>query len=405
MINSFFSVGGPPRIVNGIYDTLKEQGHECKIAAARAEMYKPEDSIMIGNKHTPYINALSCRFFDNDGFLSKSATKKLVNEIIEYDPDIIHLHNLHGYYINIEILFDYLKKSGKKIFWTLHDCWAFTGHCSYFSVVQCEQWKSKCLHCSQTKSYPSCNFKGRVKENFSRKKQAFADVPNMTIITPSQWLAKLARQSFLGQYPIEVVNNGVDLAKFSPSNSDFKKKNNIIEKKVVLGVAQVWDERKGLLDYFKLANTLSSEYQVVLVGLSKGQLKSLPKNVLGLSKTNSIEELVNIYSAADVFVNLTYEDNFPTVNIEALACGTPIITYNTGGSPEIADEENEIVCNQGDILQVKGAIESFTHGKKRYDVEKLTMNAKKYSRQIMTNKYLDIYGVSTKTRGNKDEQC
>ncbi len=189
-INSFFTVGGPPRILNGIYDTLIEEGHECKIAAAREKMYKPEDSIRIGTAYGVYLNAIQCRLFDNEGLAAKKATGKLVQQIKEYNPDVIHLHNLHGYYINIEILFDYLKSCGKPIFWTLHDCWAFTGHCSHFSILKCEQWKGHCSYCKQTRTYPNCYTVGRTSRNFRRKKAAFTGVPNMTIVTPSRWLAE-----------------------------------------------------------------------------------------------------------------------------------------------------------------------------------------------------------------------
>lgn len=396
-INSFFTVGGPPRIMNGIYDTLKENGYDCKIAAAREKMYAPEDSFQIGKKEDVYINAFSCRLFDNEGFRSKKATKELIRKIEEYDPDIIHLHNLHGYYINIELLFKYLKQCKKRIYWTLHDCWSFTGHCSYFTIVKCEQWKTHCSYCVQSRRYPSCYLKGHANKNFARKKTAFTKVPNMTIVTPSQWLADLVKQSFLREYPVEVINNGIDLTKFSPIKSDFKQKYGLSEKKVILGVAQVWGERKGLFDYYKLAGMLDDNYQVVLVGLNEKQKANLPGNIMGFTKTNSIEELVDMYSAADVFVNLTYEDNFPTVNIEALACGTPIITYRTGGSPEIADPENEVVCEQGDLIAVKNAVESLD-GKMK-NIERLTANASRYSRQNMTNAYIDLYTNAIKRGG------
>lgn len=390
-INSFFSVGGPPRIVNGIYDTLIDEGHECKIAAAREKQYKPEDSIQIGGKFDAHINALSCRLFDDDGFRAKAATRQLVHQIEEYDPDIIHLHNLHGYYINIEILFEYLKKCGKPVFWTLHDCWPFTGHCSHFTIVQCEQWKTHCSYCVQTRTYPSCYLKGHSSQNFARKKKAFTGVANMTIVTPSQWLGGLVKEGFLGEYPVKVINNGVDLTKFSPKKSDFRAKYKLEDKNVILGVAQVWGERKGYFDFHKLADMLGDNYQVVLVGLSEKQKKELPKNILGFTRTNSVEELVKIYSAADIFVNLTYEDNFPTVNIEALACGTPIITYDTGGSPEIADTENEIVSKQGDLSAVKTAIESMVKAPEKFNMDRLTKNASKYSRQNMTDAYVKLY--------------
>lgn len=390
-INSFFSVGGPPRIVNGIHDTLVEQGHECKIAAAREQYYSKEDSIRIGTKLGVYFNALSCRLFDDDGFRSKKATQELVWRIKEYDPDVIHLHNLHSYYMNIEILFEYLKGCGKPIFWTLHDCWAFTGHCTHFVVAGCEQWKTQCQECIQIKEFPSCYGIGNVYENHRRKKQAFSGVPDLTIITPSRWLANLVRQSFLGEYPVEIVNNGIDLAKFTPVKGDFRDQYGLNGKFIALGVAAVWQKKKGFDDFIKLVNLVDEDVRIVLVGVTEKQKKMLPKEIIGISKTGNIRQLAEIYSAADVFVNPTYEDTFPTVNIEALACGTPIITYNSGGSPEIANPENEIVCPVGDVKSLSESIREIKENKKYKNEDLLTVNSKRYSRERMTEKYIELY--------------
>ncbi len=364
-INSFFSVGGPPRIVNGIYDTLKDAGHECKIAAARETQYAPRDSIQIGEKWNVYLNALSCRFFDDDGFRSAAATRKLIQRIEEYDPDVIHLHNLHGYYINIEILFSYLKRSGKKIFWTLHDCWAFTGHCPHFVSAGCDRWKTGCRHCPQKRMYPASLVMDNSERNFLRKKAAFTGVPDMTLVTPSQWLADLVGQSFLQEYPIEVRYNKVDTAIFRPTPGDFRKRYGLEGRKIVLGVAQNWSERKGLEDFIRLSRLLDERCAIVLVGLAPQQIRRLPKHILGLGRTNDAEELAAIYTAADVFLNLTYEDNFPTVNLESLACGTPVVTYRTGGSPEVLSDGCGDVADVGDVKQVAKLVCTYPKNTKR----------------------------------------
>lgn len=387
-INSFFTVGGPPRIVNGIYDTLKEEGHECKIAAAREKLYKPEDSIRIGNQLGVYMNALSCRLSDNDGFRSKAATRRLVEEIKAYDPDVIHLHNLHGYYINIEILFDYLKTCGKKIFWTLHDCWAFTGHCPHFVTVGCDQWKTRCITCTQMKEYPACSLKGNVTENFDRKKNAFTGVPNMTIVTPSKWLGDLVKQSFLGEYPVVVKYNKIDTHVFKPTQGNFREKYNLGNKKIILGVAQNWSKSKGLDDFIELTKRLDDNYKVVIVGLTQKQIEEVERqaSAICLSRTNNVPELAEIYTAADVFVNCTYADTFPTVNLEALSCGTPVVTYRTGGSPEALSEGCGTVVEQGNLQLL---IEAVRHTVKNPEI--CVERASFFDRKANRLEFIELY--------------
>lgn len=389
-INSFFTVGGPPRIVNGIYDTLIEEGHECKIAAAREKMYKPEDSIRIGTNKSVNINALKARVFDNEGFNAKNATRKLIEWIKGYDPDVIHLHNLHGYYINIELLFDYLKTTEKPVIWTLHDCWAFTGHSAYCDAVDCNRWKDGCFECPQIRKYPKA-YIDRSKENWEKKKRILCGVKNLTIVTPSQWLADLVRESFLCEYPVRVIHNGIDLKQFKPLKNDFRNTYKLKGKYVVLGVASIWSDFKGLSDYVKLSNMLGEDYKIVLVGLSDDQIKELPKSILGLPRTHSIKELACIYSSADVFLNLTYCDTFPTVNIESIACGTPVITYKTGGSSEIINSTNGYVVEKGDIQSVKFLLENIR--KKDWNREYVSSQAAQYDRQTATDQYISAYGI------------
>lgn len=341
MINSVCGVGSTGRICTDIADMLIAQGHECKIAYGRKivpEKYK-EIAYRIGSDFGVKVNGVKARLFDNEGFNARSATKKLIKWIKHYNPDVIHLHNLHGYYLNVKLLFNYLKTCGKKVVWTLHDCWSFTGHCAYFDCPHCDKWQTECGKCIRAKDYPKAIF-SHAKRNFKRKKQIFCGVPNLTIVTPSKWLAELVKQSFLKEYPVQVINNGIDLTVFKPTASDFREKHGLQNKKVILGVANVWEKRKGFDDFLELAKLISDDYRIVLVGVSDEQLKKLPPKVIGIKRTNSATELAQIYTAADVLFNPTYEDNYPTVNLEAQACGTPVITYPTGGSVESVPDEN-----------------------------------------------------------------
>lgn len=343
MINSVCGVGSTGRICTDIADMLLSQGHECKIAYGRGEV--PEKyrdiSVRIDSTFKVYCNVLKSRLFDNEGFNAVGATKKLVRWIKEYDPDVIHLHNIHGYYLNVKILFDYLKTSGKKIIWTLHDCWAFTGHCTHFQVPHCDKWRTECGKCIRVKDYPKALI-SHAKRNYKRKKQTFCGVPNLTIVTPSKWLAGVVGQSFLSEYQTVVINNGIDLSVFKPTESDFRERFGLTDKKIILGVAGVWTEKKGFNDFLELAKLIDDRYRIVLVGVNDKQLKMLPSNVIGIKRTNNVKELAEIYTAADVLFNPTYEDNYPTVNLEAQACGTPVITYPTGGSVESVPSENVV---------------------------------------------------------------
>lgn len=270
-------------------------------------------------------DVLQTRLDGKAGFHSKAATKRLLARLDKINPDVVHLHNLHGYYLNVEMLFEWLATRDCKVEWTLHDCWAFTGHCAYAKP------------CPQLDTYPKTYSKASCSWNFERKKRLFrlVSADQMKLITPSQWLADLVGESFLSKYPVEVRHNTIDTSVFKPTPSDFRERYGIGGRFMILGVASPWTERKGLVDFVRLAGELDSDkYAIVLVGLSERQAKGMPSGIVGLTRTDSREELAGIYSAADVFFNPTVEDNFPTVNLEAEACGTPVVTYNTGGCAE-----------------------------------------------------------------------
>ena len=351
LINSVCGIGSTGRICTDLAKKLEADGHEVKIAYGRSDVVPDQlrkYSIRIGNGVDVKMHALQTRLFDNHGLASKRATKKFLQWADEYSPDLLWLHNLHGYYINYELLFRWIKsRPGMQVKWTLHDCWAFTGHCSHFTIVKCEQWKNHCSYCPQTRLYPACYGMGATSQNFDRKREAFTGVKNMTLITPSQWLADLVKQRFLKEYPVEVHYNTIDTNVFKPTPSDFRERYGLAGKRIVLGVASIWDERKGLRDFYKLATILDDQYAIVLVGLSEKQIKELPKNILGIRRTNSPQELAAIYTAADVFFNPTHEDNYPTVNLEAEACGTRVVTYDTGGCRETIHSPESVVIPVG----------------------------------------------------------
>jgi glycosyltransferase involved in cell wall biosynthesis len=314
------------------------QGHTCRIAYGREpvpEKYQ-DISYRIGSDLEVKANAMQARALDNEGFCAKSATKKFLKWADNYNPDVLWLHNIHGYYLNIELLFDWIKqRPHMQVKWTLHDCWAFTGHCSYFSYVGCHRWQEECHNCVQKKEYPQSLLADRSAENFRRKQKAFCGVPNMTIITPSQWLADLVKQSFLKEYPVEVRHNTIDRSVFKPTASNFRERMGLMDKKIVLGVASVWDRRKGLADFVRLSGLLPEQYQVVLVGVDESQGKILPANIVQIRRTNSARELAEIYTAADVFVNPSREETFGMTTIEAMACGTPAIVYENTACEEV----------------------------------------------------------------------
>jgi glycosyltransferase involved in cell wall biosynthesis len=346
-INSVCGIRSTGRICTDLAEVLEQNGHECKIAYGREivpEKYQ-KYAVRIGNGFDVKIHALQSRIFDNMGFGSRYATEKFIEWVKDYNPDVIHLHNIHGYYINIEILFNYLAKAKKPVVWTLHDCWAFTGHCAYYSYVKCDKWKTGCNNCPQKRSYPSSFLFDQSKQNWIKKKALFTSVNNIILVTPSKWLANEVKQSFLCKYPVKVIPNGIDLNVFKPTPSDFREKNGLVGKKIILGVASIWDKRKGLDDFVELSKIIDDNYKIVLVGLSEKQMNDLPKNILAISRTNNVKELAEIYSSADILFNPTYEDNYPTVNLEAQACGIPVITYRTGGSVESVPEKN--VLDQG----------------------------------------------------------
>jgi len=390
-INSVCGVGSTGRIAVDISKKLNDEGIENHIFYGTGQS-DYENGIKFGGTINLRIHQLGTRLLGKHGFYSKNATKKLVEKIKNIDPDIIHLHNIHGHYLNVEVLFEYLESSNKRVIWTLHDCWSFTGHCAYYDYVNCNKWQTECNNCPALREYPRSLIFDRSRESFKDKKRIFNSIEDLTLVTPSKWLAEETKKSFLSRYPVQVINNGIDLSNFKPSVGDFRKKCGIEGKFIVLGVAGVWERRKGLDYFIELAQKVKNDEVIVLVGLSQEQQNKLPKNIIGISRTNSVKELAEVYSAADVFVNPTLEDNFPTTNLEALACGTPVITFDTGGSPEAVNEKTGIVVEKGKINDLIDAIQIIKNNKKsKYYHHCVESAIKNYNKDYKYDDYIKLY--------------
>lgn len=337
-------------------------GWESYITYARNNQPSKSKTIKVGNKIDVYWHGIMTRITDKHGFYSTLATKRLIKQINEINPDVILLHHLHGYFINIELLFNYLSKIEIPIVWIFHDCWSFTGHCTHFDFVGCEKWKNQCYACPQKKAYPSSFLVDNSRKNFALKRELFNSVKNMTIVPVSYWLGDLVKESFLRKYPFKVIQHGIDLNAFNITEyDDIQSKYNTKNKFVILGVASVWPTTKGLDDFIKLSQLLKEDEIVILVGLTKKQIKILPNNIIGIQRTESVEELAKFYSMADVYFNASVEETFGLTTVESFACGTPAIVYNKTAIPEVVDDEVGWVVEYGDfdsILKIISGLKS-----------------------------------------------
>ena len=393
MINSVCGYGSTGRICTDLADVLKMQGHNVIIAYGRGSVPAKYKTIRIGSELDVKIHGVRARLFDQSGLGSKSATEKFVKWIIKLQPDVIHLHNLHGYYLHLPTLFKYLKQSNAKIIWTLHDSWAFSGHSGTCDKVECTKWKSGCGKCPLKTQYPN-SIIDRSRYNWRWKKELFTGVSNLTIVTPSSWLAEEVKHSILKEYRLEVIANGIDTSVFTPKSNNVKKQLGVENKFLILGVSNVWHKYKGLDDFISLNKRIDrNNSQIILVGLSEKQKSEMPEGIIGITKTTDINELVDYYSASDVFVNLTYCDNFPTVNLEAQACGCRAITYKTGGSPESIDLRYGSIVEKGKLDQVLDEINYMKNKEfsqeERFDLVKGVRN--KYDKNVVIRKYMETY--------------
>ena len=351
------SYGSTGKIVKGIASVARKNNMEPFIYFGWTKKYRKSDreDTMVGSFLGKFFHMYWSRITGKKGCYSKRDTKKLIKKLDKFKPGVINLHILHASGTNLPMLFNYIKKNNIKVVWTFHDCWAFTGHCPHFIIAKCDKWKTGCYECPQYRGYPY-SYVDKSKKMYQLKKEWFTGINDMTIVTPSKWLGELVKESFLKDYPVEIINNGIDLTLFKPTESNFREKYNLQNKKIVLGISLGWTNKKGLDVFCELSKRLPSDYQIVLVGTDDKIDKTLPSNIISIHRTANQQELAMIYSASDVFVNPTREDTFPTVNIESLACGTPIVTFKTGGSPEILDDTCGIVVDVDDIDAMEKSI-------------------------------------------------
>lgn len=396
IINSVCGYGSTGRITSEMYSFLKEKGNDVKVAYGfgKARGVSEDDLIKINNKFGYYCHNLFARLTDRAGFFSTIQTISLLKKIEQFSPDIIQLHNLHGFYINISVLFKYLSKKNIPVVMTLHDCWTMTGHCAHFSYVNCEKWKTGCFNCPIKGAYPKSVLIDNSKKNYIKKKMIFNSVSNLTIVTPSKWLLNIVRDSYLRKHNSVCINNGIDTSIFYPRKSNFREKYNLCDKKIILSVSSVWTAKKGLNDILELSEIIDDNYVIVIVGINPSLYKDM-NNIICIPKTNNAEELAEIYSSADIFYNPTYEDTYPTVNLEALSCGTPVITYNVGGSPETVNENGLIVTKKYFFQNYKEIMETVKFSKPQ-----------NFSKEKMYNDYLDLYNeIILKNKMDGDGNC
>ena len=390
MINSVCGIRSTGRICTDLAQALEAQGHTVRIAYGRETV--PERfsryAVRIGSDCGVKLHALKARAFDASGFGSRFATLRFLDWVRKYDPDVIHLHNIHGYYLHVGLLFDYLRTCGKRILWTLHDTWSFSGHSPFCGENDCRRWETGCYSCPQRCSYPKSLTDGSAR-NWRKKRVLTEALPSLTLVSPSAWLAEMVRASFLSGYEIHVIPNGVDTRIFHPTLGTFRSDYGIGNDRILLAVSTVWDQKKGLDDYCLLAKRLPEGFRLVLVGVPDGVRASLPPETIALPVTESAAELASIYTEAEILLNLSYSENYPTVNLEAMCCGTPVLTYDTGGSAESVRALGGIVTRKGDLDAVLQLIQ--THAYRPLSEAEYSFAQKQFDCQTTVQAYLSLY--------------
>ena len=393
-ININVNKGSTGKIVEQISDSILQQGWESYVAVSAFGRPYPSKSnkYIIGTKLDYYEHAVETLLFDNHGLASRQATRHLIKHIDSIKPDIVHLHNVHGYYLNYRLLFQYLSSANIPVVWTLHDCWAFTGHCAHFVKVKCNRWITGCFGCPLKGDYPTAWLLDNSKNNWKKKKESFLSLHDLTIVPISDWLHKQVQQSYFKLLPVTVISNGIDLSIFRPTESDLRQKLGLTNEFVILGVANAWSADKGLLDYVKLSALIPQKCRIILIGLSKRQIKLLPDNIIGIERTTTQKELAEYYSMADVVTSLSYGESMGLTIVEGMACGTPAIVYDNTAQTYLVSEETGIRVETGNLEEVLNALSIMKiNGKARY-----SSPCKEYARSFFDknktyNKYIDLY--------------
>lgn len=386
------------RIMQEIGELAMQNGWESYIAYSQGrDGIKPCQShlLPIGNRWSVAWHGILTRLFDRHGLTSDRATVQLIMQIKKIQPDVIHIHNIHGYFLNYRILFNYLSCCNISVVWTVHDCWLYTGHCYYYSFVGCGKWQTECGHCPQKRKFPASWWMDRSRRNYMSKKNAFTSMPHnrLTIVPVSEWIRDEMQRSFFRGYDFRVIHNGINTQVFNLFDAEqIKNKYHLSDKRILLGVASIWSKEKGLDDFIRLSGMLDENERIVLVGVDSKTQRRLPRNIIGINRTENVHELAELYSAADVFVNPTWQDNYPTVNMEAIACGTPVVTYHTGGSIEAVTEDTGRIVTQGNVKELLDAIRNImAKGKSYYRTRCRAYALTHFRKEDRYTDYLELY--------------
>lgn len=393
-LNTYCGVKSTGRIALEIAKMVEMDGGACRIGygvpdiSPEAERY----SVRIGTSAERKLHGAMRKLIDAEGYGSLFATHRLIADMRSFQPDLVQLHNLHGCYLHLPTLFRYLQHAQLPVVWTLHDCWPFTGHCAYFDYAQCERWQTLCHNCPQQHSYPVCIGLDGSRRNYRMKKTLFSGLEKLTFVAPCEWMKGPLNQSFLGGRPVRVIPNGVNLDTFHPVNSDLRVRLGLSseQKRLVLAVAAEWDERKGLRYLVEAKQLLGDGYRIAVIGVSPEQASALCEGITGIAQTASTEELAAWYTAADCFANPTMEDNMPMVNLEALACGTPIAAFATGGCPEAVGDDCGLIVPKGDVQALADAIRTLCTAKPAMK-DACLQRARAFDCQLTFKSYLSLY--------------
>lgn len=388
-INTVCGIGSTGRITTDLHRALVDGGDECLICYGRGVAPEGYQSYRIGSDLDVYLHALYTRITDRTSFASKRATLELLHKIEEIQPDIVHLHNLHGYYLHFEELFQYLKQYDKPVIWSLYDCWSFTGHCCHFDYIGCDKWKSGCHNCPQKKEYPASYLLDQSHKNYRDKKNLIHSVRQLTVVPPTKWLSQILENSYLSDRNKKVIPTGIDLEAFQPTNNNLRKELQLEDTHVVLGVSNGFGKFKGSRYFLQLAERLPKNYRLVLLGVTKEQSSQYPKAVLTLPRTNSPNQLAQFYTMADVFVNPTLQETQGLTNIEALACGTGVVTFQSGGSAESINESCGIVVARDDFEGLLQAV--IKTCRNPFPPELCRKKAMEYDKKKLLKDYIDLY--------------
>ena len=386
---------GELAIANGWDSYIAYSGGRDGIKPCRSKL------IPVGGKLSVALHGIWTRLTDRHGLASVIATRRLVRKIKELQPDIIHIHNIHGYFLNYKILFEYLSTADIPVVWTVHDCWLYTGHCNHYASVGCDKWMTQCEKCPQLSSFPASMLLDSSRRNFNDKRRLFTSVDDMTIVTVSDWMREEMGRSFLKDCQFKVVHNGVDLNVFNvgADSSEVRERYGLGDKHLILGVTSIWCREKGWDDFMELATMINEDEAIVLVGVTQEQMRKLPHNVTGIPRTENVAQLAALYSAATALVNPTWQDNYPTVNLESIACGTPVITYRTGGSVESVCEDTGYVVGQGDVEGLLTAFRKIKEAGKQTYVGRCRNYAIRYfGKNERYQEYMALYQEKTRKR-------